>query len=259
MQLNQKIAVVSGGCSGLGKSVVEALSSKNVKVAIFDLNEKEGERLLNNMGRPKNLLYKSVDVTCEDSVNKAIQDVVSMWGGIHICVNCAGVAPAHKLIDREFTPIPLEEYAKVININLIGSFNVAKASAAMMCKNHPDDITEEKGVIINTASIAGFEGQVGQTAYAASKGGIIASSLPMARELARNGIRVNAIAPGVMGTPMLLSMPDTVQEALVSNIPFPKRLGYPSEFASLALHLIENSYINGETIRLDGALRMGPK
>lgn len=258
MQIKDKVAVVTGGCSGLGKSVVTDLLAQNAKVVVFDVNADAGQQLLAEFDNDS-LDFKVVDVTSETSVQGAIDEILQHQGRVDICVNCAGIAPAKKVVDRELNPMPLADFAKVIDVNLIGSFNVAKAAAAAMCKNEADPETQERGVIINTASIAGYEGQIGQSAYAASKGGIIATSLPMARELARYGIRVNAVAPGTMGTPMLLAMPDNVQEALVSNIQFPKRLGYPAEFGFLVRHIVENPYINGETLRLDGALRMPPK
>jgi NAD(P)-dependent dehydrogenase (short-subunit alcohol dehydrogenase family) len=176
-----------------------------------------------------------------------------------LCVNCAGIAPAKRTLDREGEAMPLANFKSVIDINLIGTFNVARVAASAMAKNEPLGEAGERGLIVNTASVAGYEGQIGQAAYAASKGGIIALCLPMARDLAPLGIRVNTIAPGVMGTPMLLAMPEKVQEALVHNVQFPKRLGLPNEFGKLVLHMANNPYLNGETVRLDGALRMPPK
>lgn len=258
MKYNNKIAVVTGGASGLGKATSEQLVKLGIKVAIFDLNEQQAEQTVQQLGCD-NASYYAVDVTNEESAEHAFKQVVEQFGHIDICVNCAGIAPAAKVLTREGQAMALHQFAQAININLIGTFNIARIAAEYMAKNDPDPDTLERGVIINTASVAGYEGQMGQSAYAASKGGIIALSLPMARDLARSGIRVNAIAPGIMGTPLLLGMPENVQDSLVENIQFPKRMGYPSEFADLVTHIISNAYINGETIRLDGAIRMQPK
>lgn len=257
MKLHNKIAVVTGGASGLGKATCVQLVKHNVKVAILDVNEQAALDTVHELGS-ENAIFVHVDVTDETSVENAMSEVVSHYQSIDICVNCAGIAPAAKVLDRENNSMPLAKFSSVINVNLIGSFNVARVAAHYMTKNEADD-NSERGVIINTASVAGYEGQMGQAAYAASKGGIIAMSLPMARDLAKSGIRVNAIAPGIMGTPLLLGMPDHVQESLVSNIQFPKRMGYPSEFGDLVVHIASNAYINGEAIRLDGAIRMQPR
>ncbi|QTH64057.1 SDR family NAD(P)-dependent oxidoreductase [Psychrosphaera ytuae] len=258
MELNNKVAVVTGGASGLGRATVDGLVAQGVKVAIFDLNEEAGNSLVAELGADKTL-FQTVDVTNEESVASAVDQVMAQFGAIHILVNCAGIAPAAKVLDREGNAMPLSKFSTAININLIGSFNVASKVAEQMAKNEPMGEALERGVIINTASVAGYEGQMGQSAYAASKGGIIALSLPMARDLAKTGIRVNAVAPGIMGTPMLLGMPENVQESLVANIQFPKRMGLPKEFADLVGHIASNAYINGETIRLDGAIRMQPR
>ena len=202
--------------------------------------------------------FLGTDVTSDSSVEAAFESVIAKFGRVDICINCAGIAPAKKVLDRNKKAQALSAFSIAININLIGSFNVARIAAEKMALNEPND-DNERGVIINTASVAAYDGQMGQTAYAASKGGIVALMLPMARDLASSGIRVNTIAPGIMGTPMLLAMPEQVQESLVSNIQFPKRMGAPNEFARLSLHIIENGYINGETIRLDGAIRMPSK
>ena len=204
------------------------------------------------------VLFSCTDVTSDSSVEAAFESVIAKFGRVDICINCAGIAPAKKVLDRNKKAQALSAFSIAININLIGSFNVARIAAEKMALNEPND-DNERGVIINTASVAAYDGQMGQTAYAASKGGIVALMLPMARDLASSGIRVNTIAPGIMGTPMLLAMPEQVQESLVSNIQFPKRMGAPNEFARLSLHIIENGYINGETIRLDGAIRMPSK
>ena len=258
MELQNKIAIVTGGASGLGRATAEGLVNNGVKVAIFDLNEESGQQAVTELGAD-NAMFNVVDVTDEQIVSDAIADVVAKFGAIHILVNCAGIAPAAKVLDRDGNGMALNKFSTAININLIGSFNVASKVAEQMAKNEPMGEALERGVIINTASVAGYEGQMGQAAYAASKGGIIALSLPMARDLAKTGIRVNAVAPGIMGTPMLLGMPENVQESLVANIQFPKRMGLPKEFADLVSHIASNAYINGEAIRLDGAIRMQPR
>jgi NAD(P)-dependent dehydrogenase (short-subunit alcohol dehydrogenase family) len=258
MELQNKIAIVTGGASGLGRATCEQLVNKGVKVAIFDLNEDAAKQAVAELGET-NATYRIVDVTSDVEAAEAVNSVVEQFGALHVLVNCAGIAPAAKVLDREGNAMPLSKFATAININLIGSFNLARLAAEQMAKNDPMGEALERGVIVNTASVAGYEGQMGQSAYAASKGGIIALSLPMARDLAKTGIRVNAIAPGIMGTPMLLGMPENVQESLVANIQFPKRMGLPSEFGDLVAHIAENAYINGEAIRLDGAIRMQPR
>lgn len=258
METTNKIAVVTGGASGLGRATVDELIKNGIKVAILDVNEEAGADAVNTLGAD-NALFVQTDVTSDSSVEAAFQQIMTKFSRVDICINCAGIAPAKKVLDREGQAQPLGAFSKTININLIGSFNVARIAAQMMAKNEPTDGSQERGIIINTASVAAYEGQMGQAAYAASKSGIVGMTLPMARDLARSGIRVNTIAPGIMGTPLLLGMPDNVQESLVSNIQFPKRMGYPSEFGQLAIHMIENSYINGETIRLDAAIRMPAK
>lgn len=253
MDLRDKIAIVTGGRSGLGQATVQSFLAAGAKVAIFDIGEDEGTHA------DEATLFVKVDVRDPASVEDAILKVKQRWGAVHVCINCAGIAPSRRTLDREGKAMPLEDFASVIDVNLVGTFNVARIAAQAMADNEPIGEALERGVIINAASVAAYEGQIGQAAYAASKGGILALNLPMARDLAPLGIRVNAIAPGTMGTPMLLSMPEHVQQQLLANIQFPKRLGLPSEFAALAVHIAENAYINGESIRLDGALRMPPK
>ncbi len=254
--MKEKVAIVTGGCSGLGFATTRLLLDNNWSVIIFDLDDEQSKLVLSELDS-KRCEFEKVDVTSESSVKEALQKHQDKE--LRLLVNCAGVAPAKRVLDKEGNAIPLEDFTKVININLIGSFNVARLVASEMAKNSPLNADNSRGVIINTASVAGYDGQIGQTAYASSKAALIGLSLPMARDLAPVGIRVNTIAPGIMGTPMLLAMPEKVQTALASNVQHPKRLGMPEEFAKLVLHIEENAYINGETIRLDGALRMPPK
>lgn len=258
MQIQNKVAIVTGGASGLGRATAEALLEAGVKVVVFDLNQEEGQQFVAQAGADR-ALYVNVNVTDPDSVQAGIDQALAQFGALHLCVNCAGVAPAKKILDREGAAMPLADFRKVIDINLIGSFNLARLCAEQFAKNEPMGEAKERGLIINTASVAAYEGQVGQCAYAASKAGIVGLGLPMARDLAPLGIRVNTIAPGIMGTPMLLAMPEKVQEGLIANVQFPKRLGLPNEFARLVIHIAENAYLNAETIRLDGALRMQPR
>ena len=258
MDVSQITAIVTGGCSGLGHATAITLREAGAKVALFDLNDETGAQRVSELGSDHTRFYK-VDVRDENQVQAAIDSVKSEFGDIHVCINCAGIAPAKRTLDKEGNAAPLQDFQKTVDINLIGTFNVARLAASVMSKQDTVNDDGERGLIINTASIAGYEGQIGQAAYAASKGGIISLTLPMARDLSPLGIRVNTIAPGVMGTPLLLAMPDKVQDALASNVPYPKRLGYPKEFASLVMHMISNTYMNGETVRLDGSLRMPPK
>ncbi|UTA49030.1 SDR family NAD(P)-dependent oxidoreductase [Simiduia sp. 21SJ11W-1] len=258
MDLHDKVALVTGGGSGLGRATCEQLAAAGAKVFIFDMNEQAAAETVATIGA-ENAAYAQVNVADEASVEAGFEALQARFGSLQVCVNCAGIATAGKILDRENNPLPLGEFAKTISVNLVGSFNVARMAAALMAKNAPHGEAAERGLIVNTASVAAFEGQLGQCAYSASKGGIVGMTLPMARDLAKLGIRVNAIAPGIMGTPMLLAMPDNVQEALVANIQFPKRMGLPKEYGDLVVHLANNSYINGETIRLDGAIRMQPR
>ena len=258
MKPQDKIAVITGGASGLGLATLTEFIKVGIKVAIFDLNHQAGANIVAEFG-VDNCLFIEVDVTNDNSVEAAFEQVISKFGRVDICVNCAGIAPAKKVLEREGNAQLLNDFSKTISINLIGTFNVARIAAQTMAKNEATGEANERGIIINTASVAAYDGQMGQCAYAASKSGIVGMTLPMARDLARSGIRVNTIAPGIMGTPMLLAMPDSVQESLIDKIQFPKRMGLPSEFGRLALHMIENSYLNGETIRLDAAIRMPPK
>ena len=255
MQLKDKVFVVTGGGSGLGAETARGLVAAGAKVLLADVNQAAGEAMAAELGAAAK--FVATEVTNEASATQAIQTAISALGGIHGLVNCAGVAPAEKVVGKE-GPHRLDSFAKVININLVGTFNMLRLAAAEMQKNEPD-ANGERGVIINTASVAAYEGQLGQAAYAASKGGIVALTLPVARELARSGIRCMTIAPGIMETPMLLGMPPEVQDSLNKMVPFPVRMGKPAEYAALVRHIAENAYLNGEVIRLDGAIRMGTK
>ncbi len=245
-------AVVTGGASGMGEAVVSALREKDINVVILDSNVE----LLKEKASQYGAHGLACDVSDSQSVEDAFKDINELPGTLRVAVNCAGIAPARRAVGRD-GPMPLEDFSKVINVNLLGSFNVLRMAASLMFNTEAEG--EERGVIINTASVAAYEGQIGQSAYSASKGGIVGMTLPLAREFASQGIRVNTIAPGLVATPLLLNMPKDVQDSLGAMVPFPKRLAKVSEFAALALHIIENTYINGETIRMDGAIRMQPK
>ena len=255
MEVNEKIsAIVTGGASGLGEATARMLSSVGANVAIFDLDENKGLAVSEKI----NSDFYKVDVTDTNSVNQAVSSFLKQNEGIQIVVNCAGIGPAAKTVSRG-EPHSSELFAKVININLIGSFNVASICAAEMVKNREYSEDGFRGVIVNTASVAAYDGQIGQGAYSASKGGIVGMTLPMARDLSDKGIRVCSIAPGLFLTPLLESLPEEVQESLGKQVPFPSRLGKPTEFAKLVVQIIENDMLNGEVIRLDGAIRMAPR
>lgn len=254
MELVNNIFIITGGGSGLGAATAEYLVQRQAKVILADVNQEAGEETAARLG--ENARFVNTNVTDEDSAKVAFS-VAKEWGTLAGLINCAGVAPAEKIIGRKGVH-RLSSFKQVVDINLIGSFNMMRLAAELMAENTPNS-AGERGVIINTASVAAYDGQVGQSAYAASKGAIVALTLPAARELSREGIRVMTIAPGIMETPMLLGMPDEVQAALGAMVPFPSRLGKPAEFASLAGHILENSYLNGEVIRLDGSIRMQPK
>ena len=256
MQLNTVKAVISGGVSGLGLSVAEHIVGKGGKVTLFDVNADKGASAVAALGAA-NASFVQTDVTDEDGVKANVAAARESMGGLNTVVNCAGILGAGRMLGRDGA-MPLKNFAGTIMVNLVGSFNVAKAAAELMQDNDPGD-DGERGVIINTASVAAFEGQIGQAAYSASKGGVVGMTLPMARELARFGIRVMTIAPGIMETPMLMGMPQEVQDSLGKMVPFPSRLGKPAEFAALVRHIVENAYLNGEVIRLDGAIRMAAK
>ena len=255
MKLNKDIsAIVTGGASGLGVAVVRHLSSFGVKVTIFDMDEARAKPFMAETGSQ----FFKVDVSDSQAVAQGFEKARETNGQERLVVNCAGIAPAMKTVSRGQAH-DAGLYAKVIGVNLIGSFNVASQAAAGMAEAEPIGEDKERGVIINTASVAGYDGQIGQVAYASSKGGVIGMTLPMARDLADKGIRVMAIAPGIFGTPMVKSFPQEVQDALAAQIPFPSRLGKPDEFAALVAHIAENPMLNGDVIRLDGAIRMPPR
>jgi NAD(P)-dependent dehydrogenase (short-subunit alcohol dehydrogenase family) len=252
MKLSGAAAIVTGGGSGLGRATAEALAGKGARVAVFDLNPAAADESAKAIGG----LAVVCDVADEASASEGVAKAEGAHGAARVLVNCAGIGVAKRVVGRD-GPQPLAEFDKVIRVNLIGTFNMIRLAAAAMGKLEP--IEGERGVIISTASVAAFDGQVGQAAYSASKGGVVAMTLPIARELAQIGVRVNTIAPGIFMTPMLFGLPQAAQDSLGASVPFPARLGQPAEYAALAVHIVENGYINGETIRIDGALRMAPR
>ncbi len=255
MQIKNKIAIVTGGASGLGAATVRHLHFSGAHVYIADLKEKEGNDLANELG--SQVTFIKTDVSSNTSMNQAINTVLEQKKSLHLLVNCAGIALAEKVLGKEKTH-DLDRFIHILQVNLVGTFNALRLSAAAMINNQPTE-EGERGVIINTASVAAFEGQIGQAAYAASKGGIAALTLPSARELAHWGIRVLAIAPGIFDTPLLAGLPEKARASLGQQVPFPSRLGHPQEYALLVEHIISNIMLNGETIRLDGGLRMAPR
>jgi NAD(P)-dependent dehydrogenase (short-subunit alcohol dehydrogenase family) len=255
MEIQSSAAVVTGGASGLGEATVRILAANGGKAAILDLSEEKGTKLANELG--ENVIFVKTDVTDEASVQAALNKAMEAFGAIQVTVNCAGIGLAQKTLSKN-GPHDLAAFTKVIQVNLIGTFNVIRLAAEKMAANTPN-AGGERGVIINTASVAAFDGQIGQAAYSASKGGIVGMTLPIARDLAQNGIRVMTIAPGLFDTPLFATLPDKAREALGAMVPFPSRLGYPSEYAQLVQSIIQNPMLNGTTIRLDGAIRMQPK
>ena len=258
MQIEKHSFLVTGGASGLGESVVRAIVAQGGKVVVADLNESVGQALVDELG--DNARFVRCDVTSGDEVQAAVDMAEEAFGGLQGSINCAGIAVVQKLLDRDNNPADLESFSRGVTINLVGSFNVARLVAASMAKrvaaSTPAEVNADNGIIINTASIAAFDGQVGQASYASSKAGVVGMMLPLARELTRHGIRVMTIAPGVFATPMMQSLPEKARKQLEAAVPYPKRLGNPNEFAKLVMHIIDNAYLNGEVIRLDGAIRM---
>ncbi len=256
MQLDSSVAaIVTGGASGLGEQTARSLRAKGVKVAILDMNAERGEAIAKETGA----IFCSANVTEDASVEAALAKARASNGQERILVNCAGTGIARRTVDKEGKPHPTADFNKIIQINLVGSFRCAAYSAAGMAKTAPLSADGMRGVIVNTASIAAFDGQIGQAAYSASKGGIVAMTLTIARDLAQQGIRICTICPGTFGTPLMLGAPDNVVKALEAQIPFPSRMGKPPEFAALVQHICENDYLNGEVIRLDAAMRMPPR
>jgi NAD(P)-dependent dehydrogenase (short-subunit alcohol dehydrogenase family) len=256
MEVKDKVVVITGAASGLGRATATLLVEKGARVMILDRDTVHAEEVAAQLG--DNAAWVETDVTQESSVSEAINVTREKFGAIHGCINCAGVGSAMKTVGRDNTPHNLGVFETVVKINLIGTFNVLRLAAAVMAENQPD-VDGERGVIINTASVAAFDGQVGQVAYSATKGGIVGMTLPIARDLASLGIRCNTIAPGIFNTPLMNAAPDKVKLPLIEMTQFPKRLGHPEEYAALACHMIENRFLNGETIRLDGAIRMQPR
>jgi NAD(P)-dependent dehydrogenase (short-subunit alcohol dehydrogenase family) len=255
MEINGITAVVTGGASGLGGATVERLAAQGANIVILDRDAERGASLAGKIGGAAR--FVEADVTSEEQVAAALKLAQEQFGGLRVLVNCAGVGMAMRTFTKN-GPHPLDVFETVIKINLIGTFNCIRLAAEYMADNEPNP-HGERGVIINTASVAAFDGQIGQAAYSASKGGIVGMTLPIARDLARNGVRVCTIAPGIFNTPLMASLPEEAQQSLAQQVPFPPRLGEPAEYAQLAQAIIENPMLNGETIRLDGAIRMGPK
>jgi NAD(P)-dependent dehydrogenase (short-subunit alcohol dehydrogenase family) len=248
MEIAGRTFLVAGGGSGLGAATAEMLTGEGANVVVADLKgEAAGDTVR----------FVEMDVTNEASVRRTIEEALQSFGGLHGAINCAGVASAEKVLGRE-GPHSLDSFAKVVQVNLVGTFNVVRLAAEVMVNNEPA-ASGERGVIVNTASVAAYDGQIGQVAYAASKGGVVALTLPVARELAASGIRVVAIAPGIFDTPMMAGLPEAARESLGKQVPFPSRLGRPEEYAALVRHIIENEMLNGAVIRLDGAIRMAPR
>ncbi len=254
MQLNDKVAVITGGASGLGEATVRRFTDQGAHCAIFDLNQERGEALAEELG--SRVRFYSVDVTSEDSVCAGVNQTVADFDAIHINCNYAGIGSGEKTVGREYKPHGLDSFKKVVDINLIGTFNVLRLCAAQMAQQEPINEDGHRGVILNTASVAGQEGQIGQAAYAATKGAILGSTICFARDLAEYGIRVNTIVPGLIHTPLFDSLPEHIFNALEASVLNPPRLGKPEEIAHLAQYLVENDYMNGECVRMDGGIRM---
>ena len=256
MDIAGKIAVITGGASGLGRATSELLHSQGAKVAIFDMNDDLGQQVANELG--EGVSYYNVNVTDEASVSAALAAVVETYGAVHIACNYAGVGTPGRTVGRD-GPLPLDFFKRVVDVNLIGTFNVIRLCAVRMQHNEPVDKYMGRGVIINTASVAAYEGQMGQAAYSATKGGIVGMTLPIARDLSKIGIRVNTIAPGMINTPLFAGLPQDSIDSLSAAVLYPQRLSTPEEIGKLAAAIIDNDYINGETIRMDGGIRMQPR
>jgi len=250
VQLRGSVFLISGGASGLGLATAQRFAAAGARVVVADLRDPR-EQL------PEGVEFVRTDVTDEGSVQAAVSHAVTTFGGLQGAVNCAGIGTAHRTIGRD-GPHPLDAFVRVITVNLVGTFNVIRLAAAAIARGEPNAVGE-RGVIVNTASVAAFDGQIGQAAYSASKGGIVGMTLPIARDLARDGIRVVTIAPGIFDTPLLGGLPSAARESLGQQVPFPPRLGRPDEYAALVQHIVENEMLNGEVIRLDGAIRMAPR
>ncbi len=256
MEINGQTFLVTGGSSGLGGATVRMIAANGGKAVIADINRDKGEALARELG--EGVRYAEVDVTAEDSVRRAVKLAVETHGGLHGVVNCAGIGGAAKVLGKE-GPHSLEQFTRIVNVNLVGTFNVIRLAVEAMAGNEPVTEDGERGVIINTASVAAFDGQVGQAAYSASKAGIVGMTLPIARDICRYGIRICTIAPGIFDTPMMMAAPENVRESLATQVPFPSRFGKPAEYAALARQIVENAMLNGEVIRLDGAIRMNAR
>jgi 3-hydroxyacyl-CoA dehydrogenase/3-hydroxy-2-methylbutyryl-CoA dehydrogenase len=256
MRIDGCCALVTGGGSGLGEATARELVARGARVAILDLERSAGARIASELGRAA--CFAPGDVTNEEQVRAALERATQAFGPLRILVNCAGIGSAQRTIEKDGKPFDLSVFRRSIEVNLVGTFNAIRLAAGRMLEAEPDE-GGERGVIVNTASIAAFEGQIGQAAYSASKGGIVGMTLPIARDLARHGIRVCTIAPGLFDTPLLRSLPEDARKALGASVPFPPRLGQPPEYALLACQIVENPMLNGETIRLDGAIRMAPR
>lgn len=256
MHIQDKVFLITGGGSGLGAATAKTLVEAGARVLLADVNAEAGAARVAELGEGRARFVRT-DVTSETDGRAAVEAALESFGALHGLANCAGVAPAEKVLGRN-GPHGLDSFARAININLVGSFNMLRLAAEAMARNEPD-AGGERGVIVNTASVAAFDGQIGQAAYSASKAGVVGMTLPIARELARHGIRVMTIAPGIFETPMMAGMPQEVRDSLGASVPFPPRLGRPDEFAALVRHIVENSMLNGEVIRLDGAIRMAAK
>lgn len=258
MELKGKTALVTGGASGLGEATVRRYHTHGAKVAILDRNDERGERIAEELD--DRVRYFNANVTDEDSVASVIEETANTFGAIHICNNYAGIGSAHKTYDKKKdAPHPLDTFKKVLDVNLVGTFNVCRLVAQQMAEQDPVTDDGQRGVIINTASVAGYEGQIGQVAYTASKGGVIGMTLVIARDLAQIGVRCNTIVPGLIHTPLFDTLPDHIFQALENTVLYPNRLGKPDEIAMLSQQIVENDYINGECIRMDGGIRMTPR